>query len=122
MSEPGTVLLIEDDYDVRETIAEVLGDEGYQVATAADGERALEQLRAGLRPMVILLDLMMPGMNGYQFRAEQLADPALAAIPVVILTADRQIDDKARELAAAAFLRKPTQLSDLLSTLRQFHP
>lgn len=121
MTEIRTVLLVEDDYDVRETIAEVLVDEGYVVVTAPDGERALEQLRGGLRPFAILLDLMMPGMNGYQFRLEQRADPALAAIPVIVLTADRLVDLKADELVASAYLRKPTGLADLLAALQKFH-
>jgi two-component system, chemotaxis family, chemotaxis protein CheY len=116
-----TVLLVEDDYDVRETIAEVLADEGYDVVTAVDGQDALDKLRAGARPFAILLDLMMAGMNGFQFRAEQRADPALAAIPVIVLTADRQVDDKARELGADAYVRKPTQLENLLAVLARFH-
>ena len=120
MTEIHTVLLVEDDHDVRETIAEVLTDEGYVVVTAADGHQALEQLRGGLRPFAILLDLMMPGMNGYQFRAAQRAEPAIADVPVIVLTADRLIDQKAAELDAAAYLRKPTPLDELLSTLERF--
>jgi two-component system, chemotaxis family, chemotaxis protein CheY len=116
-----TVLLVEDDYDVRETIAEVLADEGYDVVTAVDGQDALDKLRAGARPFAILLDLMMAGMNGFQFRAEQRADPALAAIPVIVLTPDPQVDDKARELGADAYVRKPTQLENLLAVLARFH-
>lgn len=121
MAEIRTVLLVEDDFDVRETIAEVLTDEGYVVATAADGQKAIEQLRGGLRPFVILLDLMMPGMNGYQFRLEQRSDPVLSEIPVIVLTADRLVDQKAAELGAAAYLKKPTPLTDLLATLKKFH-
>jgi len=116
-----TVLLVEDDHDVRETIAEVLADEGYLVVTAIDGHQALQQLRDGLRPFAILLDLMMPGMNGHQFRTEQRAEPAaIADIPVIVLTADRLIEQKANELAAAAYLKKPTPLTDLLETLAKF--
>jgi CheY-like chemotaxis protein len=122
MTEVRTVLLVEDDFDVRDTIAEVLADEGYLVVTATDGRQALEQLRGGLRPFVILLDLMMPGVNGYQFRLEQRAEPPpIADIPVIVLTADRLLDQKTRELAANAYLKKPTALQDLLSTLEQFH-
>ena len=117
----GTVLLVEDDHDVRETIAEVLTDEGYVVVTAADGKQALDQLRGGLRPFVILLDLMMPGMNGYQFRGEQRAEPPpIADIPVIVLTADRLVEQKASELGAAAYLKKPTPLAELLQTLQRF--
>jgi two-component system response regulator MprA len=120
MNEIRTVLLVEDDHDVRETVAEVLTDEGYVVVTAIDGREALDQLRGGLRPFVILLDLMMPGMNGYQFRLEQRAEPAIADIPVIVLTADRLIEQKSAELAAAAYLKKPTALDDLLTTLKRF--
>ncbi len=115
------ILLVEDDFDVRETIAEVLGDEGYQVVTAADGQQALDQLRDGLRPFAILLDLMMAGMNGFQFRAAQRADPTIASIPVIVLTADRQVDQKAEALDADAYVKKPTQLEDLLAVLARFH-
>ncbi len=111
------MLLVEDDHDVRETIAEILVDEGYHVVTATDGGQALARLRDGPAPSAILLDLMMAGMDGFQFRAAQRADPALAHIPVIVLTADRQIDEHAAELAAAAYVKKPTQLDDLLAVI-----
>lgn len=111
------VLLVEDDFDLRQTIAEILEDEGYEVVTAVDGQHALDLLHAGLRPRAILLDLMMAGMNGLQFRARQRQSPELSDIPVVVLTADRQIEQRARELDAAAFVRKPTQLEELLVVL-----
>jgi CheY-like chemotaxis protein len=115
------VLLVEDDHDVRETIAEILGEEGYQVVTAEDGEEALRALRRGVRPFAILLDLMMAGMDGFEFRKVQRHDPELADIPVIVLTADRLADDKTRELDAAAYVLKPTQLVELLGVLRRFH-
>ena len=121
MSAIRTVLLVEDDHDVRETIAEVLTDAGYVVVTAIDGRQALDLLRGGVRPFVILLDLMMPGMNGYEFRDAQRADVRLADIPVIVLTADRLIEQKTRELGAHAYLKKPTPLDELLSTLERFH-
>jgi CheY-like chemotaxis protein len=114
------VLVVEDDYDVRETIVEVLGDEGYRVVAAEDGQQAIDLLRGGLRPFAILLDLMMPVMDGHEFRQELGADAALEHIPVIVLTADRLGDQKASEMGAAAFLRKPTRLADLLETLRKF--
>ena len=113
----GTVLLVEDDHDVRETIAEILQDEGYAVVTAPEGGQALETLRRGMRPSVIVLDLMMAGMDGFQFRAEQRRDPELAAIPVIVLSADRLLEQKVDELAVAAWLKKPTKLSDLLGVI-----
>jgi CheY-like chemotaxis protein len=112
-----TVLLVEDDPDVRETIAEILDDEGYTVVTACDGGEGLTQLRDGLRPAVIVLDLMMAGMDGFEFRAAQRAEPQLAGIPVVVLTADRQVEEKIEELAVDAYLRKPTRLAELLAVI-----
>jgi CheY-like chemotaxis protein len=112
-----TVLLVEDDHDVRETIAEILFDEGYQVVTASDGRAALDHLQAGVKPSVIVLDLMMAGMDGFQFRAEQRADPAIAGVPVIVLTADRHVDQRLDELAVAAYLRKPTRLAELLAVI-----
>jgi two-component system, chemotaxis family, chemotaxis protein CheY len=115
-----TVLMVEDDPDVRETIAEILADEGYRVVTAEDGQQALEHLRGGLRPTVILLDLMMRGMDGFEFRAQQRADSALAAIPVVVLTAGRQTTAQEEELDVEVLLRKPIAMADLLEVLSKY--
>ena len=82
-----TVLVIEDDPDVRNALAELLSGEGYQVSATADGAEALDTLRGGLLPSVIVLDLMMPNMDGWDFRRAQLEDPTLAPVPVVLLTA-----------------------------------
>jgi CheY-like chemotaxis protein len=114
-----TVLLVEDDHDVRETIAEILIDEGYQVVTAADGAEALDHLRRGLAPAVIVLDLMMPGMDGFQFRAIQRADPAISGVPIIVLTADRHVEQKIGEMEIAEYLRKPTRLADLLAVIKR---
>ncbi len=111
------LLLIEDDYDVREALTEVLRDAGYSVVWASDGADAMRALRGGLRPAAILLDLMMPVMDGFQFRAEQESDPALADIPVIVVTADRTIDRDARELHAAGRLTKPARLDEVLAVV-----
>jgi CheY-like chemotaxis protein len=81
------LLLVEDDADIRDTLSDALGWEGYAVEVAAHGLAALDRLAKGPRVDAILLDLMMPIMNGWEFRAAQLADPALAKIPVVVLSA-----------------------------------
>jgi CheY-like chemotaxis protein len=81
------VLVVEDDADVREALADALADVGYRVAQAPGGDVALARLREGLRPRMILLDLMMPGVDGWAFRRQQAADSALAGIPVMVLTA-----------------------------------
>jgi two-component system response regulator MprA len=93
-----SVLVVEDEGDIRGMIRLALELEGYVVFEATDGRRALEQLRAGLRPSLILLDLMMPGMNGWEFRAEQGRDPELAAIPVVLISGDDRLQQSAVEL------------------------
>jgi CheY-like chemotaxis protein len=111
------ILVIDDDYDVRNGIAEVLADEGYTLATAAHGEEALRLLRDGLRPSLILLDLMMPVMDGETFCRLWHDDELLRTIPVVVLSADAAASEKTRHLGASTVLRKPVQLDDLLSVV-----
>ena len=84
---PELILVVDDDASIRAAMRELLETEGYDVTEAANGLAALGKLRAGLRPAVILLDLMMPVMDGWDLRTEQLRDPELAAIPVLIVTA-----------------------------------
>jgi two-component system response regulator MprA len=110
---PFTILLVEDDIDVREALVEALHDKGYPVDCAFDGEHALQTLRGGLRPGVILLDLMMPRMDGTEFRRAQRDDPALADLPVVLLSADARMDEKARTLKVQGAVRKPIDLVQL---------
>ena len=112
-----TILIVDDDHDIREALADVLGDHGYQVHAAGDGLEALQYLRANPAPSMILLDWMMPKCNGAQFRAQQLDDPAIAEIPVVLLTADVHLDDKTKVLQARAYLAKPVSLERLLSVV-----
>src|SRR5437773_4779807 len=81
------VMVVDDDADIRETLAGLIEDEGYAVAAFPTGQEALLALKQGLGPRVILLDLMMPVMDGSEFRHEQLADPSLADIPVILITA-----------------------------------
>jgi CheY-like chemotaxis protein len=109
------VLVVDDDQDIRETLAELLTDEGYLVESASNGREALTTLRNGVRPDVILLDLMMPVMDGYQFRDEQRADPLLASIPVIVITAGSNPSLSA--LGANMFVPKPLDLGRLLDSL-----
>src|ERR1051326_5234673 len=81
------VLFVEDDADIREARAEALEEEGFAVVGAETVDEGLGRLRDGIEPVVILLDLMMPVRTGWDFRREQLADPALRKIPVVVVTA-----------------------------------
>jgi CheY-like chemotaxis protein len=113
-SRPRRVLVVDDDSRIRDAFEAALGDVGCEVATAEHGRAALEHLRSGEPPPdVIILDLIMPEMDGYQFRAEQKQDPALASIPVVVVTAA----GLARPLDAAKVLRKPIDLEVLLEVL-----
>ena len=116
-----TVLIVDDDDDVRNAVAEVLEDGNYRSLRAANGAAALEQLRSATpRPCVILLDVMMPVMDGHEFRALQQSDEALREIPVVVLSAHADAKRSAAGMAAAAFLKKPIDLSELLQIVRQF--
>jgi CheY-like chemotaxis protein len=116
------VLVIDDDRDLRTTLAQVLTDEGYAVVTAANGAEGLtrlHELHEESRPDVILLDLMMPVMNGAQFRRAQLDEPELAAIPVLVMTAagERAVVSLG-ELHAASVLYKPVGLEALLNAIQ----
>ena len=114
------ILVVDDDYAVLDAMRDVLEDEGYEVSVAANGLEALKALRSGERPCVILLDLMMPVMNGWEFRQEQLQDLALAAIPTVIVTADGRARESTEELRAVSCIRKPVTPDELLSTVEKY--
>jgi CheY-like chemotaxis protein len=108
------VLVIEDDPELREMMAQLLTLEGYDATTASNGRAALDLLHGGCHPHVILLDLMMPVMDGWEFRRRQIADPALQNIAVLVLTAAVDV----RDVGAAAVLPKPLDFDALLSLVR----
>ncbi|HEX6288741.1 MAG TPA: response regulator [Herpetosiphonaceae bacterium] len=114
------ILIVEDDLAIREALTEILEDEGYQVQGAANGQEAIQLLRERTPPCLILLDLMMPVMNGWQFRAEQKQDPVLAPVPVVVISADSDLKTKAAAIEAVDYLPKPVQLTRLLDTIEQY--
>jgi CheY-like chemotaxis protein len=115
------VMVVEDDRDVRETIAEILADHSYETLLASNGQEALTSLRtAAEKPCVILLDIMMPVMNGWEFRALQKIEAALSEIPVVVITAHADASRAAAEMEAAGFLRKPVKLESLLASVSRF--
>jgi CheY-like chemotaxis protein len=112
------VLVVDDDDDIRESLMDFLEDHGYEPLGAADGRDALDKLRAhGPRPCVIILDLMMPVMDGREFRERQLEDPELSAIPVVLVSAYQDVTDIARNLMVARHLPKPLDLEALLEVI-----
>jgi CheY-like chemotaxis protein len=115
------VLLVEDDADLRETVSEVLQDRGLLAVAAANGRQALDVLRseAGM-PAVILLDLMMPVMDGWEFLVHKREDPGLARLPVVVLTAYAGSSDLAQELGVERVLKKPIELAQLIDVLDQY--
>ena len=109
------ILIVDDDLDAGEAMSELLAYQGFDVALASDGQRALEALRrAETLPDVILLDLMMPVMNGWQFRKAQLDDPQLAAVPVIVVTASLASESQLSQLKAAALFRKPVDTGTLV--------
>jgi CheY-like chemotaxis protein len=115
----GCVMVVDDDADIRDSIGDILELRGYEVRRAANGREALERLREGPRPCVILLDLMMPVLNGWEFRAAQATDAELAAVPVVIISGDGSADQKAASVGVREYLRKPLELSAILEVVRR---
>jgi CheY-like chemotaxis protein len=113
-----TVMVVEDDALIREMVVEILGDVGFTAVGAGNGEEALQHLRrARLQPALILLDLMMPVMNGWQFRIEQLKDPSLAGIPVVVMSASDN-----GYVPAEGHVGKPFDLEALLDVISRLAP
>jgi CheY-like chemotaxis protein len=109
--------VVDDDVDLLEALSEILESEGFGIRRARNGLQALELLEP-LRPDLILLDLMMPVMDGWEFAERIRGRPDWAQIPVIVLSADRNIGDNARKLGAAAYLAKPFELSKLLSLVQ----
>jgi CheY-like chemotaxis protein len=116
------ILLAEDNADIRETLAEVLALEGFDVETAANGKEALERLQGDISPVLILLDLMMPVMSGWEFLDAQKVNPDLEKHPVVVLSAvpaTQSLDDLS-PLDAVDSLAKPIDITRLLQTVERY--
>ncbi len=112
------ILIVEDDAHTRDALGAFLERHGYSVVLAANGADGLMELRRGLRPCLILLDLMMPEKNGFQFRVEQVADPALARIPVVIYSGNPEAHADGAVLGGVARLSKPIDADKLLQVVK----
>jgi CheY-like chemotaxis protein len=117
----GLVFVVDDDDDIRESLEVLLRLHGYHVATAADGAEALQRLRAlSPRPCLILLDLMMPGMNGFELRTAMDESTELSRIPVVVITGAGAVVAERASAMHLDVLRKPFEPLALLQTVRRF--
>ena len=114
----GYILVVDDDEDIRLTLKQILEDEGYPALSAANGEEALHIIHREPRPpRLVLLDLMMPVMDGARFQAKLAEDPGLAAVPVVVISAGASPQRQAG-VHAAGYLSKPVDLRTLMGTIR----
>jgi CheY-like chemotaxis protein len=113
-----TVFIIEDDVDTRDMLSRFLELEGYKVEVAANGRQALERLAGGADACVIVLDLMMPIMDGWEFRRRQVEDARLKDIPTIVVSAAGR--DRLSKISANAYLSKPVDMDELLARVSQF--
>lgn len=116
------ILVIDDNADLRDGLRIVLEREGYTVATASNGRDALNRLYSGVEPCLIIMDLMMPVMNGFEFREAQLADARLAKIPLIAYSGVTDPLQTAQQLHAVAYVHKPAEVEQLAALVRQFCP
>jgi CheY-like chemotaxis protein len=114
------LLVVEDDPDLRDALSDALSASGYSVKCAGNGREALDYLESAAPPCLVLLDLVMPVMNGWEFRAAQARNEKIASIPVVVLTAETR-PDLNETLSADEWLVKPFELGRLLSTIARYH-
>jgi CheY-like chemotaxis protein len=114
------LMIIDDDDDLRNALAFIMTEQGYEVAAFGDARAALDALERAPAPFLILLDLMMAGMSGWEFRANQLRNPKLTAIPVVVLTAANTLSDGSQTLSDVEILEKPFPLDTLLNVVGRY--
>lgn len=116
-----SILIVEDDEDIAKNLQELLEEEGYGVVHCSNGSSALSYLDASSAalPSLILLDIMMPVMDGFQFREQQQLDPRIASLPVIVMTADGNIEEKRKKMGAQAYVRKPLDLLEFLDTIER---
>lgn len=115
------VFVVEDDQDIREALTELLESEGYEVTTAENGQIGMDKLSAASQlPNLILLDLMMPVKDGFQFYAEKSANPIFSDVPVIVMSADGHILDKQKQMRAQAYIKKPVDIDHILRVVDQY--
>jgi CheY-like chemotaxis protein len=119
MAQQKNVLVIDDDHDIRDLVVFYLNSHGYQASGVSNGEEAITQLQTGDRTDLIILDLMMPIMDAWEFRQLQQQDPAIGQIPVVLISATDEVSYEVGPLEAAGFIRKPIDFAHLLATVGQ---
>lgn len=120
MSVQPHILIVDDDVQTREALRAVLAHHGYEALLAENGADGLAKLRSGVRPNVILLDLMMPEKNGFQFRVEQVMDPELAKIPVILYSGNPEAYEEGKIFGPVACLAKPINVGELLTVLKSY--
>jgi CheY-like chemotaxis protein len=116
------ILVVEDEPGPREKIRRILDDAGYPVVAVGNGEEALAELRHDHRPCLVVLDLMLPVMDGFEFRVRQMQDPEIADIPVIVVAGGVDAEQKAATLHADACLSKPVDRAALLKVVREREP
>ena len=116
-----SILIVEDEPSIRAVLTEILEDEGYCVASVTNGMEALVYLRQHAHPRLILLDLGMPVMTGWEFRAQQQQHSTLREIPVIVMSALPELDRRAAALGVAGCLNKPIDINVLLSMVAQYY-
>ncbi|MEK8023972.1 MAG: response regulator [Candidatus Hydrogenedentota bacterium] len=114
------VLIVDDDEDIRVMLADLLTGEGYPVATAGHGREAIAYLRSGKLPCIIVLDLMMPVMNGWEFRAEQMKDPVFSSVPTVLFTGVADLAAEAKSLKATGYVTKSAHYHAVLDMVKRY--
>lgn len=117
---PKRILVVEDDTSIRELLVELLESEGYDVSSAVNGLEGLKVLQTKSKPDLILIDLMMPVMDGYTFRSEQLKNTDWSKIPTVVMSAEANAKEKMKTYNITAFLSKPVELDTILKTVSRY--
>jgi two-component system, chemotaxis family, chemotaxis protein CheY len=117
---PRRVLIVDDDEDIRDLMGAVLRWKGYDVAVAGSGEAGLAFIRGHAPVELVILDLMMPGMTGAEFKAALDADPRYRAVPVVVISGDLNLARQAEEIGAAAHVLKPFELQELVDIVHRY--